>query len=135
MTPTTDAERSPMDVIPQIEVEGRTIPHNAVTWCVATNRHPETSGRAWGWIEGAPGNECWSDNKRFDRVAAGEACRLHNKWLEDQKPLSIKLIEARERLEKSLTNFNHIEAAYQKAKAELEKCDTEIKSLNQEPRT
>ena len=36
---------------------------------VATNRHPNCDGTAWGWIEGTSGGY-WSDNKKFNHDEA-----------------------------------------------------------------
>lgn len=69
------------------------IEHNARRWEVKTNRHPTTSGYAWGWIEGAPGNLCWSNDKDFDQSAASEVVSWHNEWLEQQTPVEIRLVK------------------------------------------
>jgi hypothetical protein len=54
------------------------IPMNEnVTLEVHTNRHPNTDGTAWGWIEGCTLNICWSDNKKFAR---DKAIELVNAW-------------------------------------------------------
>ena len=53
-------------------------------WEVKTNRHPETSGRAWGWIEGHPDHLCWSDDKEFNYKAACALVNKHNLRLEDE---------------------------------------------------
>lgn len=82
-----------------LTVHGRTVRHNTIAWRVATNRHPETNGRSWGWIEGAPDNVCWADSESFNRAAAGEMVKAHNAWLESQKPLDLRLLEARYRAE------------------------------------
>lgn len=39
-------------------------------WRIATNRHPECSGRSWGWIEGPRPHWTWSDDKRGHRADA-----------------------------------------------------------------
>jgi hypothetical protein len=48
-----------------------------VTLEVHTNRHPNTNGTAWGWIDGCTLNICWSDDKKFTREKATE---LVNNW-------------------------------------------------------
>lgn len=84
-----------------VTVAGRTVPHNEYVWGIKTNRHTTTGGYDWGWIDGAPGNICWEDGERFDRAAASEMARAHNRWLEDQKPLPIKIIQAKRRLKEA----------------------------------
>ena len=77
---------------------GKQVPHNTASWRVATNRHTNTDGTAWGWIEGAPGNVCWSnESSKFNREKAGIAVAEHNRWLEEQKPIELRIIEATER--------------------------------------
>lgn len=51
-----------------------------VKWRIATNRHPNTDGTRWGWIEGAPGNVCWSDERgsNLTRAQAGQMVLDHN---------------------------------------------------------
>jgi hypothetical protein len=44
-------------------------------WRVETNRHPTCSGNTWGWIEGAPGNVCWS-NDTGAKLTKADAERL-----------------------------------------------------------
>ncbi len=116
--------------LPSVTVAGVTIAHNACNWRVATNRHPTTGGRSWGWIEGAPGNVCWSNDERFDEKAAGEAVNLHNDWLEEQKPPLMKLIEAAERQKKIAKRFEDAKAVFEKAKADLEAIDREVIRLS-----
>lgn len=78
-----------------INCEGKEVQHNTVPWRVATNRHPNTDGTSWGWIEGAPGNVCWSNsNGAFNREKAGKVVAEHNRWLEEQKPIALRIIEA-----------------------------------------
>jgi hypothetical protein len=36
-------------------------------WEVKTNRHPETTGEAWGWIKGPCENWCWTDMRSSSR--------------------------------------------------------------------
>lgn len=100
---------------PSVTVRGVTVTHNTREWSVATNRHPCTGGAAWGWIEGAPGNVCWSNEESFNREAAGQMVAAHSQWLEDQKPLSIRLVEARERYMRAKVTHDNALAAYSKA--------------------
>ena len=81
-----------------INCGGKDVPHNTVTWRVATNRHTNTDGTSWGWIEGAPGNVCWSNSTgAFNREKAGVVVAEHNRWLEEQKPITLRIIEANRR--------------------------------------
>lgn len=68
-----------------VSIGGKKIPHNDAIWEVKKNRHTNTDGTEWGWIEGAPGNVCWSNNKAFNRQKAGEAVAIHNAWLKENK--------------------------------------------------
>jgi len=108
-----------LDDAPSVTVRGVTVPHNTREWRVATNRHPSTGGSAWGWIEGAPGNVCWSNDRVFDRAAAVEMVAAHSQWLEDQKPVSIRLVEARERYMRAKATHDNALAAYSKARARM----------------
>lgn len=66
-----------------VSIGGKKIPHNDAIWEVKKNRHTNTDGTEWGWIEGAPGNVCWSNNKAFNCQKAGEAVAIHNAWLKE----------------------------------------------------
>lgn len=97
-----------------INCEGREVPHNTVPWRIATNRHPNTDGTSWGWIDGAPGNVCWSNSSSaFNREKAGKVVVEHNRWLEEQKPIELRIIEATER----------VDAARRKADAARQEAD------------
>ena len=38
-----------------------------------TNKHPNTDGSEWGWIEGCTKNICWSDDtSKFNREKAAK---------------------------------------------------------------
>ncbi len=68
--------------------------HNNRLWSVKENRHPETSGRAWGWIDGPAEHICWSNNSdAFNVGKAVEVCRIHNSWVENQKSIDLRLNE------------------------------------------
>jgi hypothetical protein len=74
------------------------IEHNTKPWRVATNRHTNIDGTSWGWIDGAPGHVCWSDDSRpgrgLNREQAGKLVAEHNEWLERQRPIDLRLVEA-----------------------------------------
>lgn len=78
------------------------IEHNTVPWRIATNRHTNCDGTSWGWIEGAPGHVCWSNERGsgtdMNREQAGKLVQEHNAWLERQRPVELRLNEAMARL-------------------------------------
>lgn len=46
---------------------------------IKTNRHPNTDGTQWGWIEGCSKNICWSnDTSKFNYEKAAELVRSYN---------------------------------------------------------
>lgn len=95
------------------------VPHNTVKWESLRNRHSTTRGNDWGWIEGAPGNVCWSDdNQSFTSADAERVCREHNEWLENQKPIALRIIECNGRIEKA-------SAAVDQAKLRLNECQSQ----------
>lgn len=103
-----------------INCGGKEVPHNTVPWRVATNRHTNTNGTAWGWIEGAPGNVCWTNsNSAFDREKAGAVVAEHNRWLEEQKPITLRIVEATERA-------NVARRKAEAARQEADKCDAAL---------
>lgn len=108
-----------INAAPSVTVCGVSVLHNTQPWRVASNRHRTLHGNDWGWIEGAPGNVCWSNDERFNRAAAGEMVTAHAKWLEDQKPLAIKLVEAREKYAKAKAAHEVASEAYRKTHAAL----------------
>lgn len=114
---------------PSVTVAGVTVAHNTAPWRVAKNRHPNLSGRDWGWIEGAPGNVFWSDDERFNRQAAYEVVAAHAAWLEEQKPVSIRLVEARERYAKAKAEHDSAHEKYTKAHAALVAAEEHIAAL------
>lgn len=110
---------------PSVTYSGKTVLHNTARWVVKTNRHTSTAGNDWGWIDGAPSNLCWSnDNTTFNYKAACEIARLHNQWLDEQKPLSIRLIEANEILDVA-------RMALDKARAELADAESKYAIANE----
>ena len=65
-----------------------TLTHTDKPWRMVVNRHPETNGGAWGWIEGPYGNVTWSSRTRNDAAAA---VLTHNNWLDAQKSPMVRL--------------------------------------------
>ncbi|MDQ3038337.1 MAG: hypothetical protein M3R16_00815 [Pseudomonadota bacterium] len=112
-----------MESAPSVTVAGVTVLHTTKPWRVAKNKHPTCSGQEWGWIEGPAGNVCWSDDQQFNRKAAEQIVAAHTAWLEEQKPISIRLVEVRERYAKAKTAHDIAHAAYLKAHVAL--CDAE----------
>lgn len=93
-----------------IRCGSKDVPHNTIPWRVCTNRHTSTAGNSWGWIEGAPGNICWSnDNASFNRHKAGEVVAAHNQWLEEQKPIHLRIIEASEKVQRAQAEYDEAE--------------------------
>ncbi len=131
----TSEQKAGVDVLavlgdaPSVTVAGVTVAHNTAPWRVATNRHRTLYGRDWGWIEGAPGHVCWSDDERFNRQAAGEVVAAHAAWLEEQKPISIRLVEARERYAKAKAAHESAHEKYVKAHADLLAAEGHIAAL------
>lgn len=113
--------------VPTIRCGTKDVPHNTVKWRSCTNRHPTTRGRSWGWIEGAPGNVYWSDdNQSFTSADAERVCREHNEWLENQKPIALRIIECNGRIETA-------SAAVGQAQLKLSECqskkDSEVREM------
>lgn len=115
--------------IPTIRCGSTDVPHNNQRWRTCTNRHPNTNGTSWGWIEGAPGNVCWSNDKSFDQAAAGECCRLHNEWLEEQTPLALRIVKAREIAAHKRTQFNNAQQHADRLRAEFDTAAAEVQRL------
>jgi len=92
------------DLMETIRCGSVEVPHNTVKWQTKTNRHTTTIGNLWGWIEGAPGNVCWSnDNNVFNSAEAGRVAREHNERLENQRPISLRMVECQERIQRAAT--------------------------------
>jgi len=103
-----------------INCKGKEVPHNTVPWRVATNRHTNTDGSSWGWIDGAPVSVCWSNSdKSFNREKAGAVVAEHNRWLEEQKPIALRIIEATERA-------NAARRKAEAARQEADKCEASL---------
>lgn len=116
--------------IPTIRCGNKDVPHNTQKWRSCTNRHTSTSGNSWGWIEGAPGNICWSNDGDSDFTSrdASDVVAAHNQWLEEQRPLALRIVEAREEMERrerlsneAQANFRSRYTDFEKAKAEHER--------------
>ena len=119
-----------------INCGGEEVPHNTVPWRVATNRHPNTDGTSWGWIEGAPGHVCWSNSGRsFNRENAGKVVAEHNRWLEEQKPIALRIIEvtnvaskARQKAEAARKEADFWEDALHEALGEVARLEAKRKT-------
>lgn len=100
-----------------IKCGGKDVPHNTQPWETRANRHSNTDGTRWGWIEGAPGNICWSNNSQFNEAAAGRVCKEHNDWLEQQKPIALRIVEARAEVER--VEKHHLRVATELARIDI----------------
>jgi len=118
-----------------VTVAGKTVLHNEHPWRTATNRHTNANGSSWGWIDQAPGNVCWSDNEAFNSAAASAMVRAHNQWLEDQQPLSIKIIKAKREYETAKAELDSVRGKYEAASKRLSAAEELLNSLHatQEP--
>lgn len=96
--------------IETVTVAGRTLEHNTVKWEVKTNRHLTTTGRLWGWIEGAPGDSTWADGESFNCKAASQMAALHNEWLEARQHPEIRRIKAIHELRSAERAYNEAES-------------------------
>lgn len=115
----------------QFEYKGVTYLHSDRKWDVKTNRHTSTAGNRWGWIEGLAGNVCWS-NDPGDRLSgkdATEIVRIHNAWIDDQVPVSLKLVKASENLARAERECSDAEIRFLDAEAVLEKARSEVERL------
>lgn len=113
------------------EVDG--IKHNTQAWQVCTNRHRSCSGNEWGWIEGAPGNEMWSDDgSRRTHKDANRIVAEHNAWLERQKPVRLRLIEATAQRDRRKREADDAFISYNRALVALAEADTKVVVLQNE---
>ncbi len=120
--------------IPTIELFGHVIPHNTRKWELCTNRHTSTRGNSWGWIEGDELHVTWSDDNEAGKLTgqqAGDIVRAHNDWLEDQKPIVFKLIEAKQRRDFALAIMDKCKTELAKSLEIFERNDAEVKRLEQ----
>jgi hypothetical protein len=108
------------------------IPHNDRQWEVKTNRHTNTDGSSWGWIEGPGPHVCWYNNERFNRAEAGRIVKEHNDWLEKQSPLDIRIMQARLRRDGKIKEIDSAQAKIDALFRDLAKMDDEIESLENE---
>jgi hypothetical protein len=76
------------------------VEHNSAQWRIAKNRHPNTDGTDWGWIDGTAPNVFWSNERgsNMTREQAGKLVEEHTAWLEKQTPIDVRLLKARERV-------------------------------------
>lgn len=96
------------------------VPHNTVHWRVCTNRHRSSTGNSWGWIEGAPGNVCWSnDSMAFDYKAALAVVTEHSAWLERQKPIALRIVDATERRDRLAKLYETAQQRADEARGEM----------------
>lgn len=93
--------------------------HNSQPWRVAINRHTNTDGTAWGWIDGTEPEVFWSNasGSKLTREHAGKMVAEHNAWLEAQRPLAVRLLEAREQVAKIDIALGQAEATVNGIKA------------------
>lgn len=70
-------------------VDGETYTHNERSWEVCTNRHTQTDGQRWGWIEGPARTLYWSGE--HGRAHAGRVVAAHAEWLSAQEPIGVKV--------------------------------------------
>lgn len=105
--------------------------HNSQRWRVATNRHTNTDGTAWGWIEGTRPEVFWSNAycSNLTREQAGTMVAEHNAWLEAQRPMAVRLLEARERLAKICVALGQAEATVEGIKAKKREAEATVESL------
>lgn len=116
---------------PSFEFKGKTYLHTTGSWHPKTNRHPTTAGFAWGWIEGAPGNLCWSNDpgESFTSKDAHDVANIHNQWLVDQEPVEIKLVKAFGNLECAERECDAAEIRYLDAQETLKRAKAEVERL------
>lgn len=100
---------------------GVLVAHNTTKWRSCTNRHTTTCGRSWGWIEGAPGNVCWSNESgsNFTGAQAAAAVHEHNVWLENQRPISLRIVEAIEAVKRAESDAKAAKTAMDNADRKL----------------
>lgn len=111
------------------------IKSNTSVWRKCTNRHPTTGGRDWGWIEGSGAGGfaeiTWSDDSGSDLKGAEAAMLVsqHNQWLEDSRPVELKLIDARNRADAARLIVADRAKSLSEAQAALDKETDEITRL------
>lgn len=112
-----------------VVVKGIKSLHNEIPWTLKTNRHRELDGKSWGWIDGTPGNVCWSNSGSFDFETAFEMVRAHNEWLSDQKSPAIKAIEIRRSLKEFHDKLDKLFKERQETELKIEGLQKELSSL------
>lgn len=80
------------------EMHGKTFTHTAYPWQSKTNRHPETGGMSWGWVEDTNGQQIatWSNSRNNGGLTAAQMADVvnaHNAWLDSQKSPAVKALE------------------------------------------
>lgn len=108
--------------------------HNSQPWRVATNRHPNTDGSSWGWIEGSMPVVYWSNEQgsKLKRAEAGNMVAAHNAWLEAQTPVALRLRKARERWRRLNLDAQRAQEAYEAAREKLTAAQLDIDMLEAE---
>jgi len=112
-----------------INCGGKEVPHNTVPWRIATNRHTNFDGSSWGWIDGAPGHICWSNDKSFNRAKAGAVVAAHNQWLEEQRPIALRIVDATEAANKARERSEAARIEYDKRAIDLDNALAEVARL------
>ena len=112
-----------------VEVAGRRVKHNGRVWDSKMNRHTTTSGRSWGWIEGADGNVCWENGQPFDQRASERMAFLHNEWLEMQKPIERRIIAKKTEVRVLLQASLNAEKCYKLSHDQYVKANEELDEL------
>lgn len=105
--------------------------HNSKPWRVATNRHTNTDGTSWGWIDGTEPTVYWSNEHRskLTREQARKMVAEHNAWLEAQRPMAVRLLEARERVAKIGVALGQAEATVEGIKAKKREAEAVVERL------
>lgn len=83
-------------------------------WELKTNRHPECSGEAWGWIKGPCENWCWTDKRpssRNDAVFVANAPSDMRFLVAEVKRLKAELAESKRRERAAINDMTHIHCA------------------------
>jgi hypothetical protein len=114
-----------------------TIPHNLESWFVKTIERQTARGNEFGFIAGADGKVMWNDDGTiFNKKWAEGIAKEHNDWLEEQKPITLKLIDARREVNKYNLEVMDQERVLKEAKAALkysiqllEDCEHELSKL------
>ncbi len=94
------------------------IEHNSAPWRIAKNRHPNTDGTDWGWIDGTAPAVFWSNERgsNMTREQAGSLVAEHAAWLEKQTPVDVRLLKAREHMARLTKDLAQAEAALEQAR-------------------